>query len=401
MTDPRGKNFCILPFVHLHMESTGDLSPCAINGECMANVREGRLEELWNSEKYLRMRAAMLADEYVPSCEICYSQERGRGDSLRTRSNQKFENLLANVGTAPSKPVFFDLRFSNLCNLKCRSCEHKSSSLWFDDAKALKLEAGDEALIRATEDSKALLAQIRPYLPEAIEFYFAGGEPLVMEEHYDLLDMLVEEGRTDVRLVYNSNFMKTHFKGKSVFEYWQKFSCVTLCISLDAIDEAAAYVRKGTRFANIVENRRLLREMAPHVAVFCTPTVSLLNLGSLTALLKFLLDSAFCPPQNIHLNILEYPLYYNIKAAPKAAKVAIKDALLRFSAATAAHPDLDGQIRNVISYMESGDLPEQLERFRGTTLTLDRLRDESHLDVFAAEDPVRLIFNAVRDTPER
>jgi sulfatase maturation enzyme AslB (radical SAM superfamily) len=400
MSDTRGKHFCILPFVHLHMESSGNLTPCAINCERMGNVRDGKLDDLWKSEKYVHMRSAMLADEYVPSCEICYSQERGKGYSVRTLTNRKFERFLADPGTAADKPVYFDLRFSNLCNLKCRSCEHKSSSLWFDDAKALQLAAGSEALLRATDDPKELLAQIRAYIPAAVEFYFAGGEPLVMEEHYEILDMLIEAGRTDVHLVYNSNFMKTQFKGKSVFEYWQKFRGVTLCISLDAVDTAAAYVRKGTRFASIIENRRLLRELAPHVQVLCTPTISLLNLGSLMELLTFLLDTDFCPPQEIKLNILEYPLYYNIKAAPRAVKDTIRNELTTFAAGLANHPDVMGQIDNVISYMESGDLTEQLDRFKSTTLTLDRLRNESYRDVYDADDPVSIILNS-SDSPAR
>jgi radical SAM protein with 4Fe4S-binding SPASM domain len=401
MSDSRGKHFCILPFVHLHMESSGDLTPCGINTERMGNIRDGSLDQLWQSEKYVRMRSAMLADDYVPSCEICYSQERGKGYSVRTLTNRKFERFLADPGAVADKPVYFDLRFSNLCNLKCRSCEHKSSSLWFDDAKELQLAAGDEALLRASDDPASLLAQIRAYIPDAIEFYFAGGEPLVMEEHYAILDMLIAEQRTDVRLVYNSNFTKTQFKGKSVFEYWRKFSGVTLCISLDAIDTTASYVRKGTRFANIIENRRLLRELAPHVQVLCTPTISLLNLGRLTELLKFLLDSDFCPPEEINLNILEYPLYYNIKAAPPDVKAGVRDELMKFSAELAAYPAVIAQIRNVVSYMESGDLSEHLDRFRSTTLTLDRLRNESYRDVYAANDPVSIILNSRPESPAR
>jgi MoaA/NifB/PqqE/SkfB family radical SAM enzyme len=399
MTDPCGKHFCILPFMHMHMESSGDLTPCGINYERMANIRDGKLDQLWNSDKYVRMRAAMLADDYVPSCEICYSQERGKGYSVRTLVNRKFERFKADAATAVGKPVYFDLRFSNLCNLKCRSCEHKSSNLWFEDAKALQLAAGSEALLRAADDSRPLLEQIRAYIPEAVEFYFAGGEPLVMEEHYAILDMLIEAQRTDVQLVYNSNFMKTHFKGKSVFEYWQKFKGVTLCISVDAIDDTAAYVRKGTRFANIVENRRLLREMAPHVQVLCTPTVSLLNIGTLTELLQFLLDTAFCPPEEINLNILEYPLYYNIKAAPRVVKDGIKHELTQFAAGLADYPAVIAQIDNVISYMESGDLSEQLGRFKTTMLTLDRRRNESYRDVYAANDPVSIILDAAPDAP--
>lgn len=389
-----GKHFCVLPFMHMHMESSGDLSPCCINSEALANIRDGRLADLWNSDGYVRMREAMLRDEYIPSCEICYSQERGKGQSLRTHSNTKFEKFAVNA--VASNPVYFDLRFSNICNLKCRSCEHKSSSLWFEDATVLGSAAATQAVINASDDPDALLAQIRAYIPDAVEFYFAGGEPLVMEEHYKVLTMLMEEQRTDVRLVYNSNFMKTRFKGKSVFEYWEKFSDVTLCVSLDAIDETAAYVRKGTRFADIVENRRLLGELTPHVKVVCSPTISLLNIGSLTRLLQFVLDTGFCQPESLHLNILEYPLHYNIKAAPESVKAGIRTELTRFASSMPDCRDLAEQLAKVVAYMESGELPEQLGAFKEATLALDGLRHESYLQAFADDDPVKVIFNMDR-----
>jgi len=393
MSNGKGKHFCILPFVHLHLETTGELTPCCINRERMAHVSDGSLDSLWNSEKFVQMRAAMLADTHVPSCEVCYSQERGKGESLRTMFNEKYEKFLPTATLTECEPVYFDLRFSNICNLKCRSCEHRSSSLWYEDAKALGLLTGDQAVINATNDPESLLAQLRKYIPNAVDFYFAGGEPLVMEEHYRILDMLIEAGRTDVRLSYNSNFMKTQFKGTSVFEYWRQFEDVNLSVSLDAIDEAAAYVRKGTRFSSIVANRKLLAERAPHVKVVCTPTVSLLNIGSLTALLRFLLDTEFCPPDKILLNILENPHHYNIKAAPKHVKASISSELTQFAAKVADHPGLVAQLHQVVAYMESGDLSSQLVRFRKATLVLDRLRDEDYRNTFTENDPMRLILD--------
>jgi MoaA/NifB/PqqE/SkfB family radical SAM enzyme len=393
MSNGNGKHFCILPFVHLHLETTGVLTPCCINREKMAHIRDGSLAELWNSEKFVQMRAAMLADTYIPGCEACYSQERGKGESLRTRFNERYEKYLPAATDTVGQPVYFDLRFSNICNLKCRTCEHRSSSLWYEDAKALGLRTANQAVINATDDPEALMAQLREFIPNAVEFYFAGGEPLVMDEHYRILDMLIEAGRTDVRLGYNSNFMKTQFKGTSVFEYWRQFADVQLSVSLDAIDEAAAYVRKGTRFSSIIANRKLLAEQTPHVRVACTPTVSLMNIGSLPALLKFLLDTEFCPPDMILFNILEHPHHFNIKAAPKHVKAIISDDLTRFAAEVAEHPALVAQINQVIAYMESGDLSSQLRRFRKATLVLDAIRDEDYRNTFAKNDPMRLILD--------
>jgi hypothetical protein len=66
--------------------------------------------------------------------------------------------------------------------------------------------------------------QLEPHLDYVEQIYFAGGEPLLMEEHYRILDELVRRKRFDVRLIYNTNFTHTDLKGNSVFEYWKQLN---------------------------------------------------------------------------------------------------------------------------------------------------------------------------------
>jgi organic radical activating enzyme len=107
-----------------------------------------------------------------------------------------------------------------LCNLKCRSCGHIFSSQWYQDQAKL---AGPEWKDRNTVLNYAgrtetdMWTQLEPHLDYVEQIYFAGGEPLLMEEHYNILEELVKRKRFDVRLIYNTNFTHTDLKGRSVY----------------------------------------------------------------------------------------------------------------------------------------------------------------------------------------
>jgi organic radical activating enzyme len=65
--------------------------------------------------------------------------------------------------------------------------------------------------------------QMQEHIPHLERIYFAGGEPLIMEEHYRLLNELVKRKMFHVNLVYNSNFSKLAYKDQNVLEIWKHF----------------------------------------------------------------------------------------------------------------------------------------------------------------------------------
>ena len=75
--------------------------------------------------------------------------------------------------------------------------------------------------------------QMQEHIPHLEQIYWAGGEPLIMKEHWKVLDELVKREMFHVRLIYNTNFTHTDLKGRSVFEYWKQFDSVAVGASLD------------------------------------------------------------------------------------------------------------------------------------------------------------------------
>ena len=89
----------------------------------------------------------MLAGEEHPACDLCWKEESIGLNSKRVYMNKvvtngvkydidRIRNSTQSDGTIDTKEFplnYFDLRFGNLCNLKCRSCGPNDSSLWYED----------------------------------------------------------------------------------------------------------------------------------------------------------------------------------------------------------------------------------------------------------------------------
>ena len=143
---------------------------------------------------------------------------------------------------------YFDIRFSNICNFKCRGCSPILSSAWFEDhEKLFRYKSTKPKLIECSTGnaSDKLWQQLTELIPSIDEAYFAGGEPLIMEQHYKVLQTLLEYDRSDVVLAYNTNLSLTKYKNYDLISLWRQFKHVHVSISIDDIGARGEYFRKG------------------------------------------------------------------------------------------------------------------------------------------------------------
>ena len=87
--------------------------------------------------------------------------------------------------SVPTDFQHIDIRFSNLCNFKCRMCNHDFSSNWYEDMKKIRPQNVRETKVLKATDT--IVEDLIPHLSKIRSFYFAGGEPLIMPEHYKVL----------------------------------------------------------------------------------------------------------------------------------------------------------------------------------------------------------------------
>ena len=389
-------SFCMYPWIHLHAYPTGQAYPCCQSEmkHPVGNCRENTLEQIWNDAPMRDIRRRMLTDQAVDACTRCYEQEASGFFSGRQSANKHHGHLIARVDETEAdgrlerfEMTYWDIRFSNLCNLSCRSCGHIFSSSWYQDQA--KLAGGDWAqrntvLNYAGRTATDMWEQLIPHLDYVEQIYFAGGEPLMMAEHYNILDELERRGRFDVRLIYNTNFTHTRLKDRTVFDYWKRFDRVAVGASLDAMGPRAEYIRKGTDWDRVERNRAEMMAICPEVDFYISPTLSILNALHLPDFHRAWVDRGFIKPQDLNVNILQDPPHYRIDIADKDYKQQITD---KYQEHIAWLRPLDPLGRattgfeSAINYLQATDNSEMISRFWAKTQEMDQIRSESVLAI--------------------
>jgi radical SAM protein with 4Fe4S-binding SPASM domain len=391
------KTFCIYPWIHLHAYPTGEAYPCChaeMGVGQLGNCKTNTLEEIWNSPRQKKLRTDMLTETANPACQRCYEQEESGFFSGRRSANKHHGHHVGRVTTTePNGHVdhfgmtYWDIRFSNLCNLSCRSCGHIFSSSWYQDQAKL---AGDNwakqnsVLNIAGQNKDDMWQQLIPHLDYVEQIYFAGGEPLMMEEHYNILDELERRGRFDVRLIYNTNFTQTRLKDREVFDYWRKFSSVAVGASLDAQGAHAEYIRYGTDWSRVERNRRAMQQVCPNVDFYISPTLSILNAWHLPDFHRDWVEKGLIQAQDLNVNILQDPAYLRIDIASPAYKEKLKK---KYKEHLAWLSPLDQLTRatvgfeSAINFMMATDNTALIPKFWNKMTELDAIRNQNLLDV--------------------
>jgi len=379
-----------MPWINQHVTTNGEIKPCCEYDGSIGTLSDTTLAEAWNGQELHEIRRQFAAGEEVSACWKCIDREASEGFSLRVEKNQNFSSWHKRLShstdllnAAPKHAVAMDLRFSNLCNFKCRSCWHGASSKWFTDGKAMGVTAGDKAEIRSFDSLDEVIRQIGPGMDGLEEIYFAGGEPLIMDEHYALLRHLCDRGQTQVRLSYNTNLSVTMFSGQSIFDLWAKFDKLDIKASIDAAGARGAYVRSGFNWDTFVKNVHELRSKCPHAKLGFGITVSVLNIMILSELFRALTEECAATPSAFLLHSLQEPLHYRTQVLPthlkKQAQQQLEDYIAGLMDETERAADLDdfaAVVRGITDYMNANDLSDKLPELKSITYQLDSLRSE-------------------------
>jgi len=388
----RERVFCLLPWTHLHILTDGSCHPCATwSGPLLGNARSSSFSELWNSPGLKALRSDMMCGRAVAGCQRCYQDEHSGFWSMRQRKNNDLarhrgrEQLTAPDGTLPRLPVpLLDLRFSNACNLRCRICNPMKSSAWAADARALGSPTEGGAIRKFYDDWDSLWRQLRPLLEEGLEeIFFAGGEPLIMEEHYRILDFLIKRGLTDVRLNYVTNFSTLRFLGRDVIDLWSRFRNVQVTASLDGSGRRGEYLRKGLNWDAVVANREEMLRRCPDVVFGVSATLSIFNALHLPDFHREWVESGYINRNGFTLPMLEEPAIYRMQVLPLTLKERVLEAYRRHQE---SFMDAEGTTaRNFAAaarFLQAQDRSELLPEFVAMTRRLDRMRGEDCREVF-------------------
>lgn len=326
--------FCPAPFNSYYIHTDGSLAACCVHKSATRGSLsriEGTTNEsivnAYNSESFKELRKDLLNGVKNSQCNYCWKGEAVNTHSMRQammgwmntwKVNDNIRNSVNEDYTVAKPEInYLDVRFDNTCNLRCRSCGPEYSSTWFPEEQAM-LDAGIIVNDNLTRFRKAgvPVESLKQNLRSCHRIYFAGGEPLIMPQHYEILDYFLELGNTDIDIFYNTNFSKLTHAKFDVIEYWKKFSRVTVSASLDGSYGRGEYARKNLSWQQVIENRKRMIAEVPHVKFVIGATLSMMTAYNIAEFHKEWVNLGYIQPGDIIINLLFGPEHWCISNLP-------------------------------------------------------------------------------------
>jgi sulfatase maturation enzyme AslB (radical SAM superfamily) len=377
----------------MHAFPDGRAYPCCLGDDQhpIGNFKQDSMETVWNQTPYKNMRKNMLEEKPCKECSKCYEQERSGFVSMRNSTNKNFGHHIASVDDTKSDGTFedfklryYDIRFSNLCNFTCRTCGGWFSSSWHTEEEKIYGKRNYPKIMFAGRTESDMWDQLEPHIPYLEQIYFAGGEPMMMEEHYNILEELMRREMFDVKLIYNTNFSRLTLKDNNVLDYWKLFNNVSVGASLDAMGTKAEYIRKGTKWDQIERNREAMLTACPNTDFYVSATVSLYNVLHITDFHRDWVNRGYLKPQDWNINILQGPDRDRITVLPERYK---QQAVEKITNHIEWLRPLDHLQRATTGYESilnfiKQDQSDLLQEFFRVNDTHDEYRKESFEDIF-------------------
>jgi sulfatase maturation enzyme AslB (radical SAM superfamily) len=394
------ENFCLQPWIGIHAWPDGRVFPCCLYKSDMplGNINAENINNLVNNESYKTLRTQMLNGERPVGCSRCYTLEDAGSTTLRQTTNKRYSTLIPkiveNKQTTIDEIKYLDIRFSNICNFKCRTCGPELSNKWGAEIPILANKP-DPGIIQLPRDQFWNFYEVA--LETAEEIVFAGGEALMQEEHYAALQKLIDMKKFDVKIFYTTNMSSLKFKQLDLFEMWSNFKNIEIYASIDASGLRAEYLRKGTNWNKIIENVKKLKQL-PGITFNITPTISLFNVIHFPDFHREWIEQGLVDPINVRINILTQPprqqanILRNKEPIIKKWEEYIEwiDSQINWKGINKiSRRDFLPQFHGVVEFLKTDpdDSLKLTEDFGWVNSKVDNVRGEDILDIFPELEP--------------
>ena len=331
--------FCVLPWVSLEASPIGTVRPCCLADDEILDDHGDKFQlstasfvDVQNSNHMRQLREKFLAGEKPQTCRRCWSEERSGRTSKRMHTLNRLKHMLPDQQwTADAKPLMFiDLKLGNICNLKCRICGSWSSSQYAtEEINSLPRDQDKKQnyhyfMLKAgawPKENKKFWNEIDIVLTDIRYIEFTGGEPFMIDEHFDMLQGIVDRGIAhQVEIHYNTN--GTHYPARGQ-EIWQHFKTVEIAFSIDDVGERFEYQRTNADWAVVLDNItsfQYLKTQMPNLQLQCCSTVNVFNVRYIDELARWIVMQNF---DFVYWNMMHDPWHFSIATLPDTAKSSI------------------------------------------------------------------------------
>lgn len=255
-------------FVHPIGKDEIGISPC-----CLSTTKKiiGSEFDFENNEYLTLLRNTPKHN----ACNRCWETESTGGYSKRQAAIDYYK-------IAPADKIELNSLEYNVtwaCNLACIMCGPHYSSTW---AKELNIKDNRDKITQAQNKIIEKLDKSK-----ITRIHFNGGEPLINDEHTNILNQI--ETLSECKVTYNTN--GTILPSDRTLKVWQDAKMVRIFFSIDATGDAFEYIRWPARWDNIQSNIEWYITNSPSNVMFAlNVTVGAYNLFEMIDLYKWYSD---------------------------------------------------------------------------------------------------------------
>lgn len=424
--------FCPIPWIFQAVRNNGDIRIC-----CQANVTENQgvvrhidgtpfnagrdnMSEARNAVLMKEVRKNMLVGDWSPECGRCKNEELAGLDSRRQYEidNWKFtiEDAILTTnedGSIDSTNLkYYDLRFGNLCNLACRMCGPTDSHTWYeqwteyhgkeeykDTHGLVKLVRNSKGRLETTDydwhGSESFWEQIEQNIPNIEHVYMAGGEPMMIERHYEFLQKCIDTGQSKKMILeYNTNMSNLPNR---VLDMWTQFKQVRVGASIDGMADVLEYQRWPIKWSQAYKNLQKLDEYAQrnsNIIAWLAFTVTAYNVWHVPEFMWWKLkESGFVKINStlrrpiITHHVAHGPKRTNIKLLPAEIKTDLakfyKEWIIKFENEFDEHITTNAKqiLNTILKFANAEDLSHIVPEFVKFTKYLDYSRNQNILTI--------------------
>jgi MoaA/NifB/PqqE/SkfB family radical SAM enzyme len=378
--------FCVLPWVSLEASPIGTVRPCCLADDEIVDNSGRRFQlitanftDIRNSDHMSNLRREFLRGEQPATCRKCWAVEDSGGTSKRMHTLNRLKHMgISPEWTTDAKPLMFlDLKLGNICNLKCRICGSWSSSQFATEelkfVKDNKKQSFHYQMLRDgawPRSNSQFWTELNNSLTDIRYLEFTGGEPFMIQEHFDLLETLVERGVAhQVEIHYNTN--GTQYPAQAEY-IWQHFRHVEIAFSIDDVEQRFEYQRTNAVWSEVCENIELFKQIRArnsNISLQVCCTVNVFNVLYLADVANWIAKQEF---DYVYWNMLHDAPWLNIAQLPTNVKLYISNYLkgCLFPA------DYQLEIQKIIEFMHLGNSNNGQDTIRNIR-QLDSRRNES------------------------
>ena len=323
--------FCVLPWISLETSPIGTVRPCCLAEDEIVDELGNKykliatdLSTVQNSKYMKQLRQRFLDGEQPGTCKKCWNEERAGRTSKRMHTLDRLKHIVLDTEwSEDAKPLMFiDFKLGNICNLKCRICGSWSSSQYA--AEEVKFGGKDSFHYQMLKDgawpreNQTFWDNLAPLMKDVRYMEFTGGEPFMIQEHFDLLQRLVDAGvANQIEIHYNTNGTMYPEHAESI---WQHFKTVEIAFSIDDLGKRFEYQRMNADWDLVNENIsrfRELRSKQSNIQLQVCSTVNVFNIMYLEELAHWIDLQNF---DFIYWNMLHEAYYHSVSTLPEKAK---------------------------------------------------------------------------------